>query len=102
MSKLLFLTALCASLLPAAETNPKLIGSPTAPVTIELFSDYQCPACKQLHTATLKPLIADCAQKGEVQIVHRDFPLPQHTHAKEAARYANAAAKIGLYTRICD
>jgi protein-disulfide isomerase len=30
-----------------------------AKVTIELFSDFQCPACKALHQQTLKPFIAD-------------------------------------------
>jgi protein-disulfide isomerase len=94
---------LAASLLPAtAATNPKVWGSPAAPITIELFSDFQCPGCRQLHMTTIQAALKDCVAKGKVQIVHRDFPLPQHQYAKLAARYANASAPLGLYQKVCD
>ncbi len=61
--------------LPAVDPH-KAFGSKNAPVTMEVFSDYQCPACK-------------------VYLIHRDFPLPMHAHSRVAARYARAAAQIG-------
>jgi protein-disulfide isomerase len=85
-----------------AAPNPKVWGSPTAPITIEVFSDFQCPSCRQLHMTTIQAALKDCVAKGKVQIVHRDFPLQQHQYAKLAARYANASAPLGYYQKICD
>ncbi len=51
---------------------------------------------------TIQAALKDCVAKGKVQIVHRDFPLPQHQYAKMAARYANASAPLGLYQKLCD
>jgi protein-disulfide isomerase len=85
-----------------AQTNPKILGSPAAPVTMEVFSDFECPHCKHLHDDTLKAAIADCIAKGKVQLVRRDYPLSQHKYAREAARYAIAAGRIGHYELICD
>ena len=85
-----------------AQSNPKATGSPQAPVIMEVYSDFQCPSCRKLYLETLKRAIAGPVQKGKVQLVHRDFPLPQHKYAREAARYAGAAARVGQYEKICD
>ncbi|HET8922923.1 MAG TPA: thioredoxin domain-containing protein [Candidatus Acidoferrum sp.] len=73
----------------------KAFGSKTAPVTMEVFSDYQCPACKTLFTTTNRQLMENYVSTGKVYLIHRDFPLPMHAHSREAARYARAAAQIG-------
>lgn len=80
----------------------KSVGVFTAPITIEVFSDFQCPSCKLLYERTLRPLTDDYVAKGKVYLVHRDFPLPQHAHAREAACYACAAGRIGKYEAACD
>lgn len=80
----------------------KSVGVFTAPITIEVFSDFQCPSCRLLYEQTLRPLIDDYVAKGKVYLVHRDFPLPQHAHAREAACYACAAGRIGKYEAACD
>jgi protein-disulfide isomerase len=79
------------------ESILKAIGSKTAPVEMEIFSDYQCPTCGAFYEQTLKPLINDYVASGKVYLVHRDFPLPMHKYSYEAARWINAAAKIGRY-----
>ncbi len=96
----LLLGAICIA--PAAETNPKAVGSANAPLKLEVFSDFQCPACRQLQLETIQKAIGDCVATGKVQIIHRDFPLPQHQYAREAARYANAAARLRQYEKVCD
>ena len=73
----------------------KAFGSKNAPVTMEVFSDYQCPACKTLFTTTNRRLMDDYVSTGKVYLVHRDFPLPMHAHSRVAARYARGAAQIG-------
>jgi protein-disulfide isomerase len=73
----------------------KAFGSKNAPVTMEVFSDYQCPACKTLFTTTNRRLMDDYVSSGKVYLIHRDFPLPMHAHSRVAARYARAAAQLG-------
>jgi protein-disulfide isomerase len=73
----------------------KAFGSKNAPVTMEVFSDYQCPACKTLFATTNRRLMDDYVSSGKVYLIHRDFPLPMHAHSRVAARYARAAAQLG-------
>jgi protein-disulfide isomerase len=73
----------------------KALGSKNAPVTMEVFSDFQCPACKQLFTTTLQRVMNDYVNTGKIFLVHRDFPLPMHAYSRVAAIYSRAAAHIG-------
>lgn len=84
----------------AAILPNKASGSKSAPITIEVFSDFQCPACKQTFLQTLRPLMDDYVASGKVYLVHRDFPLPMHNHSREAARWANAAAQAGKFEAV--
>src|SRR5712692_3047369 len=77
-------------------------GVATAPIVLEVFSDFQCPGCKALYENTLRPLMADYADKGKVYVIHREYPLPIHAHAMEAACYACAASHVGKYEQACD
>jgi protein-disulfide isomerase len=73
----------------------KAFGSKSAPVTMEVFSDFQCPACKTLYITTNRRIMDDYVSTGKVYLVHRDFPLAMHAHSRVAARYARAAAQLG-------
>jgi protein-disulfide isomerase len=83
-----------AASLPDVDPH-KAFGSKTAPVVMEVFSDFQCPACKTLFTTTNRQLMENYVTTGKVFLIHRDFPLPMHAHSRVAARYARAAAQIG-------
>jgi len=101
--RLVLLSSLfAASALFAAESADKSAGRPDAPVTLEVFSDFQCPHCAKLHFGALKQALGDCVASGKVRIIYRDFPLPQHQYARKAAQFAGAAARTGNYERICD
>jgi protein-disulfide isomerase len=75
-------------------TDLKSVGSKSAPIKMEVFSDFQCPACRDLYFQTVRPVIDNYVSSGKVYLVHRDMPLPMHPHSREAARYANAAARV--------
>ena len=116
--RLTALLFLAASLLPAQTAAPKSTvraakaaaparnfkesGSPSAPLTIELYSDYECPSCRALWMDTMPQLIREYVTTGKVRLVHRDFPLPQHQFTRLATRYANAAGQIGRYELVVD
>jgi len=81
---------------PAPAPN-KAYGSKNAPITVEVFSDYQCPYCRAFYDNTLRQLIANYVAAGKVYLLHRDFPLAQHKYSGEAARWANACAEVGRF-----
>ena len=79
-----------------ADIDPtKAFGSKTAPVVVEIYSDFQCPACKQLFLNTTQKVMDSYVNTGKVYLVHRDFPLPMHAYSRVAASYSRAAAHIG-------
>jgi protein-disulfide isomerase len=63
-------------------------GPKNAKVTLQLFSDFQCPYCKRLEP-TLDELQKEFP--SQLRIVWRHFPLPFHTNAPLAAEAAEAA-----------
>ncbi|MGC9973038.1 MAG: thioredoxin domain-containing protein [Bryobacteraceae bacterium] len=85
-----------------APAKGKAVGSPNAPITIEVFNDFQCPSCKILHEQVLRLLIRDYVVPGKVYLIHHEFPLPSHPYARLAASYAEAAARIGKYQEVAD
>lgn len=79
-----------------ADIDPsKAFGNKNAPVIMEVFSDFQCPACRQLFTTTTQRVMDNYVNNNKVYIVHRDFPLPMHAYSRVAASYARAAAHVG-------
>lgn len=81
---------------PALEVDPhEALGSKSAPIVMEVFSDFQCPACKTLFVTTNRQLMDNYVNTGKVYLIHRDFPLPMHAHSRVAAQYSRAAAQIG-------
>jgi protein-disulfide isomerase len=83
---------------PAAPV--KVYGSKTAPITMEIFTDYQCPTCGNFFEQTLRPMINDYVASGKVYVVHHDYPLQMHQYSGQAARWANAAAEIGQFESV--
>ena len=73
----------------------KAFGSKSAPIVMEVFSDYQCPSCRAFYMSTNRQLMDNYVSTGKVFLIHRDFPLPMHAYSRIAARYARAAAEIG-------
>jgi protein-disulfide isomerase len=72
-------------------------GSKNAPIVMEVFSDFQCPACKTLFVTTNRQVMDNYVSTGKVYLIHRDFPLPMHAHSQVAALYSRAAAQIGKF-----
>ncbi len=50
-------------------------GSVDAPVLIEEYADFQCPACGMVGTLTLPQIIRDYVDTGKARFVFYDFPL---------------------------
>lgn len=78
----------------------KAFGSKNAPVVMEVFADFQCPACKMLYLTTLQRVMDNYVNSGKIYMVNRDFPLAMHAYSTVAALYSRAAAHIGRYEEV--
>ncbi|MBZ5582335.1 MAG: DsbA family protein [Acidobacteriia bacterium] len=97
------LVAVVASLANSLDIDRgKVLGSPSAPIKIDVYSDFECPACKVFHENTLPQLMRDYVIPGKATIVSHEFPLNIHQYSREAANYATAAARIGKYQAVAD
>jgi len=71
-----------------------LLGSPSAPVRVVVFTDFECPYCKESEPA-LKRI---ARQYGDhVAFYFRNYPLPNHLYAMPSAIAAVCAAEQGRY-----
>lgn len=57
----------------AFATGPT-VGDPNAPVTMHIYSDFQCHFCKVFNDETLPQIIDDFVRTGDVKLVFHDFP----------------------------
>jgi len=67
-------------------------GPEKAPVTVTVFSDFQCPFCARMAD-TMREAFA--GQSGQVRVVYRFFPLGMHHWARPAAEAAACAQQQG-------
>jgi protein-disulfide isomerase len=75
-------------------------GPKDAPVTITMFSDFQCPFCAQT-APVIEQVLA--AYPNDVNFVMKQFPLRSiHPQADPAARAAIAAGKQGKFWEMHD
>jgi protein-disulfide isomerase len=84
---------------PISLKDTPVRGKPDAPVMLVEFADYECPYCQQIQPVVEK-LIADYS--GRVAFAFKDFPLPMHTHAQQAAEAARCAGTQGKYWEFHD
>ena len=102
----LFTLALLAILICGATGTDVIkgnsFGSPAAPIMMEVFSDFECPACKTFHDTEVPPLMRDYVSNGKVYLIYRYFPLPMHTHGRTAAELVCAAAQLGKYSQAAE
>ena len=79
---------------PVDIADSPMKGDGNAPVTLMVWSDFECPACKRIV-----PMIERVfsAHAKDVRLVHKLYPLPKHPHSEIAARASYAAKLQGKY-----
>ncbi len=74
-------------------------GPENAPVTMVVFSEFQCPFCRRVS-----PTVREVEEryKGRVRLVFRHFPLARHKDAPKAAEASECARDEGRFWEMHD
>ncbi|MFH0804590.1 MAG: DsbA family protein [Patescibacteria group bacterium] len=82
-----------------SSTDPYL-GGVNAPITVVVFSDFQCPYCFQAF-----PVVRQIAElyQDQIKLIFRDFPITDsHPQAQKAAEAGKCAHQQGKFWEMHD
>jgi len=68
------------------------LGNPDAPVVVQVWSDFLCPACQTFAQTVQPQLIDKYVIPGQVRLEYLYFPLEQHEPAATRSALAGACA----------
>jgi protein-disulfide isomerase len=86
-------------------TDGETLGSSSAPVVLQLYSDFQCPACKVFVTQQLPSLVNEFVKPGILRIEARDLDFlgsGRPNESQELAAGAACAAEQDRYWQFHD
>ncbi len=87
----------------SAPVNRNAIGNPDAPVKVDVWEDFQCPACARYSENVEKLIIQNYVETGKVYYTFRHFPfLDDRSATKESDQAANASMCAGEQGRFWD
>lgn len=70
-------------------TDGYAMGDPAAPVTIDVYADFQCPYCQRFSLLVAPELIDSWVRPGQARLVFHDFAF-----LGEESRWAAVAARL--------
>ncbi len=76
-----------------------VLGDPQSPVTVFIFSDYQCPFCGRFFEQTELPIRQNYVSTNKVKMVYKSLAFlgPESTAAAEAAECAKDQGSFWQY-----
>jgi protein-disulfide isomerase len=76
---------------PSSLAHDRTIGDANAKVSIDVWSDFQCPACASYWTLVNPQVITNYIQPGQARLTYHDYAFigPESLSAAVAARCAN-------------
>lgn len=89
------------SALVAKADQGRLLGNEKA-MWVVILSDFQCPYCRQWHDQAMEKLRREYVEPGKVRLVHLQFPLNIHRHARAEAVASMCAGAQGRYWAYAD
>ncbi|NIR46677.1 MAG: thioredoxin domain-containing protein [Gemmatimonadetes bacterium] len=87
----------------AQDRDYGVLGSPEAPLEMTVFSDFECPACRNFALAAQPAIAAEFVATGRLRIRYVYFPLAAiHPNAVAAAKAAHCAGRAGRFWEYHD
>jgi protein-disulfide isomerase len=65
--------AIVDSMIAGVPQHANLLGSPTAPLTLEYFGDLECPFCRAFTLGALPVIIRKWVRTGKLRVIYRSF-----------------------------
>ncbi len=81
---------------PAAIVNGDTLGAADAPVTLEVYEDYQCPVCAKYSLAVEPSVVNQYVIPGKVRIVHHDLGILGTGAADDESKLTAAGAYCAI------
>jgi protein-disulfide isomerase len=85
---------------PPVGDHDHFLGSPSAPITLVEYADFECPHCGRAY-----PVVREIRESlgDRLRLVFRHFPLATvHPHAQHAAEAAEAAGAQRVFWQMHD
>jgi protein-disulfide isomerase len=80
---------------PQRAQPPNCVGGTlSAPIRLEIFSDFQCSACRTFYLEVIPEVVKKYGRSGKVCVLYNEFPLNGHPYSRKASRYSLAAQRI--------
>jgi protein-disulfide isomerase len=87
---------------PPIHSEGYVEGSPTAPVEVIEFGDFECPACGMFAELAEPDVRTNLINTGKIRLRFIDYPLPGHKNTKNASRAAACADEQGKFWPMHD
>ncbi len=85
------------------QTDMNTMGDPDAPVKLDVWEDFQCPACKNFSANVEPLLIQNYVATGKLYFVFHHYPfIDDRSPTKESDQAANASMCAGEQGRFWD
>jgi protein-disulfide isomerase len=82
---------------PAAIQDHDALGPTTAPLTLDVYGDFQCPYCARSVLDVEPALVSRYVTPGNLRIVHHEVQFIGHTESRTAMAGAYCADQQGRY-----
>jgi protein-disulfide isomerase len=90
------------STLPKVESQGYVVGSPSAPLEVVEFGDFECPQCGRFATLTEPDVRSRLVNTGQIRFRYIDYPLDMHRNTWNASRAAACADEQGKFWEMHD
>lgn len=90
------------STLPKVDSHGYVMGSPSAPVEVTEFGDFECPQCGRFATLTEPDVRTRLVNTGQIRFRYIDFPLDMHRNTWNASIAAACADEQGKFWEMHD
>ncbi len=90
---------------PNATAQGVVVGQPDAPVRIDLYVDFQCPACRQFEQR-VGPTIDELVKSGTAKVAYHPVAFLDRfsstRYSSRAAAASGCAAAAGVFPRFAE
>jgi len=94
----LAVAGLIAAMPAAAQQSYRVRGSPDAAIELTIYSDFECPFCRNFALAAMPGIVAEFADRGLVRLRYVFLPLASiHRNAVTSAKAAHCAGMAGRF-----